>query len=46
VTGEKTTVRSEKEHETPVSENTTPVIKGHFLLIIVTKKVKTERWMW
>jgi len=46
VTGEKTTVRSDKESETPISENTTPMIKGHFPLIIMTRKVKTEMWMW
>jgi hypothetical protein len=46
VTGEKTTVRSEKESKTPISENTTPMIKGHFSVIIITKKVNIERWMW
>jgi len=45
VAGEETTVRFEKECKTPISENITPVIKGHFLLIIITKKVKSERWM-
>jgi len=45
VTGEKTTVRSEKESKTPVNENTTPIIKGHFPLIITAKKVKIDRWV-
>jgi hypothetical protein len=46
VTTEKTPVRSEKESETPVSKNTTSVIKGHFPHIIIAKKVKIERWVW
>jgi hypothetical protein len=46
VTGEKTTVRSEKEYEIPISENTTQMMKGHFPIIIITKKVKTKRWLW